>query len=70
MATLGVHGMAATKDSRATLTALQILQDGGNAMDAAVAAATVLHVVDPLSSGLGGDAFFSITRPRRRKSRA
>lgn len=54
---LAKHGMVASSQPLATLAGVRVLMDGGNAIDAAVATAAVLGVVEPMSIGIGGDAF-------------
>ena len=53
----GTHGMAASSQQMATLAGMEIMKKGGNAVDAAIAMAIALTVTEPVSNGLGGDAF-------------
>jgi gamma-glutamyltranspeptidase/glutathione hydrolase len=63
---VGRHGAAATVDALGTRAAIDTLRRGGNAVDAAVAAAGVLGVVEPFSCGIGGGGFMVI-RTRKGK---
>ena len=51
------NGMVATKDVHATMAGVSMLENGGNAVDAAVAACFAIGVVEPASSGIGGGGY-------------
>ncbi|CAG7873395.1 unnamed protein product [Brassica rapa] len=54
------HGAVATDDGRCSKIGMKVLRQGGNAIDASVAAALCLGVVSPASSGIGGGSFIVV----------
>ena len=63
----GTGGAVATISAQASQSALAILNQGGNAVDAAVAAAATLGVTDPFSCGIGGGGFMVIYLARDKR---
>src|SRR5438094_10362658 len=61
------HGMIATSQPLATAAGLAVLERGGNAIDAAVTAAAVLNVAEPMMTGIGGDMFAIVWSAKDRK---
>lgn len=65
---LGLHGMVASAHPVAAAIGTSVLQNGGNAIDAAIAVAAAEGVVLPASCGLGGDAFVLVWDPKTGKA--
>jgi gamma-glutamyltranspeptidase / glutathione hydrolase len=64
------NGMVASSQPLATLAGVQMLMSGGNAIDAAIATAAVLGVVEASSIGIGGDAFCLFYSAKEKKIKA
>ena len=67
---LARNGVIATSQPLASAAGLAVLQQGGNAIDAAVTAAAVLSVVEPTMNGIGGDLFALVYDPKTKRVRA
>ena len=61
------HGMAATSIPLVTQVALDVLKQGGNAVDAAIAANAAIGLMEPTGNGIGGDLFAIIWDPKTKK---
>ena len=66
-AAYGLNGAAGTAHPLATQAGIDILRQGGSAVDAAIAINACLGFLEPTSSGIGGDAYAMIWDPKQRK---
>ena len=61
------HGIVATSHPLASQIGLEILRDGGTAMDAAIGSNAALGLMEPVSNGIGGDLFAIVWDPKTQR---
>ena len=66
-AVLGSKGMAATSHPLASMVAIDVLKDGGSAVDAAIAANAAIGLMEPTGNGIGGDLFAIVLDPKTKQ---
>jgi gamma-glutamyltranspeptidase/glutathione hydrolase len=64
---VGQHGMVATEQPLASLAAIDILRDGGSAVDAAIAANACIGLMQPVLNGIGGDLYAIVWDPKTKR---
>src|ERR1700743_3146033 len=64
---LAQHGMVASEQPLASEAAVQILKNGGSAVDAAIAANAMIGLMQPVLNGIGGDLFAIVYDPKTKK---
>ena len=64
---MAVNGMAATAQPLASSIAVDVLKQGGSAVDAAIAANAALGLMEPTGNGIGGDLFAIVWDPKSKQ---